>query len=103
MTIISSERNFWLKATREKKKAGKAAAFEVERKEKMDGIVEDIQKGENHFGQLTVSRLRDILRFYFTVRPTDMNGLRKMELVDLLTKEYHNREQAAAGQEPAEE
>jgi len=92
-----------LKASREKKKADKAAALEVERKDKMDGIVEDIQKGENHFGQLTVSRLRDILRFYFAVRPTNMNGLRKMELVDLLTKEYHNMEQAAAGQEPAEE
>ena len=92
-----------LKATREKKKADKAAALEAERKDKTDGIVEDVRKGENHFGQLTVSRLCDILRFCFAVRPTNVNGLRKMELVDSLTKEHHGVEQAAAGPAPAEE
>ena len=91
------------KANKEKKKAKKAAALEAERKEKIDGIVEDIQKGQNHFQTLKVNRLKDVLRLYFHVRPVDMNRLKKASLLDLLKEKYLSMEQEAAAPAPTEE
>lgn len=91
------------KANKEKKKAEKAAALEAERKEKIDGIVEDIQKGQNHFQTLKMNRLKEILRLYFYVRPVDMYRLNKASLLELLTEKYLSMEQEAATAGPTEE
>ena len=91
------------KANKEKKKAERAAALEAERKEKIDGIVEDIQKGQNHFQTLKMNRLKEILRLYFYVRPVDMYRLKKASLLELLTEKYLSMEQEAAAAGPTEE
>jgi len=84
------------KKDKEKKDAGKKAAIDKEKDEKLPGIILDVNKGEDYLVSLKVPRMREILTFYFNMPSAAVRNAKKAEVLQMIREDMSSMHQEMA-------